>query len=79
VPIWKFRSLEEAERTLRRQASDADLPAHLHSLYALVHLLTPPPILPRGVRRFRSIEEANADRTARERAAAARRTPQTKR
>jgi len=62
MPVQKFRSFDEATRALAMQPADPDaLAARIASLWALSSALTPPLGL-RGVRKYRSIEDANADR-----------------
>ena len=61
MPVWKFRNSEEARRALWTESSDPDLPERLRRLFAFVKRLSRSRA-PRGVRRFNSVEEANADR-----------------
>lgn len=63
MPIQKFRSLEEAERALWESPMQPDLLARIAALWRFSSQLVPRDI-PRGVRKFRSIEEANAEREA---------------
>jgi hypothetical protein len=61
LPIQRFRSLDEARRALWVDPSDPALPNRIRRLWrfsARLARLNPP----RGVQRFRSIEEANAER-----------------
>lgn len=62
VPVWRFRDLDEARRTLWLAPDDPALGARLRRLRAFWAPLAPPLAQPRGVRRFRTIEAANADR-----------------
>jgi len=73
VPVQRFRHLDDARRALWTGPDDPRLSHRLRQLWRFAARLAPPS-LPRGVRRFRTIEEANADRehhvTARVRALA---------
>jgi hypothetical protein len=61
VPVQKFRSFDEATRALAMQpAEPGTIAARVASLWALSSALTPP-LGFRGVRKYRSIEDANAD------------------
>ena len=61
MPVQKFRSFDEATRALATQPAEPDtIAARVASLWALSSSLTPP-LGFRGVRKYRSIEEANAD------------------
>ena len=63
MPVQKFRTLDEARRALWMRSDDPRLPDRARALmafsrrFAIVHA-------PPGVRKFRTIEEANADRKA---------------
>lgn len=59
MPVFKYRS--PGEMPAPERVSGPDLPARIRALWARSFLLCPP-ISRRGVRRFRSIEEANEDR-----------------
>jgi len=59
MPLQKFRSFDEMPRMER--VGEAELTARIRTLWARASLLCPR-TLTRGVRRFRSIEEANAER-----------------
>ncbi|MBM3227100.1 MAG: hypothetical protein FJZ47_25310 [Candidatus Tectomicrobia bacterium] len=61
MPIQKFRSLEEAERALWASPMHTDLLARIEALWSFSMQLVPRDI-PRGVRKFRTLEEANAER-----------------
>lgn len=63
MPVTKFRSFEEAERALWMDCSDPTLPRRIRALWSRRGGSVPLPA-PRGVRKYRSIEEANADRDA---------------
>jgi hypothetical protein len=60
VPVRKFRDLDTARRALW-QRRPSDLLSHIKALWAFSARLTPRQI-PRGLRKFRSIEEANQER-----------------
>jgi hypothetical protein len=61
VPVQKFRSFDEATRALATQAAEPDtIAARVAALWALSSALTPP-LGFRGVKKYRSIEDANAD------------------
>lgn len=66
MPTFKYRSVEEMPRTVR--VADAELAGRIRALWNRSFLFSPPE-MPRGVQRFRTIEEANAarDQTTRER------------
>lgn len=64
MPIYRFQTHEEAERALWLEPGDPRIPRVLRFLWSVGSVLTlrfPPP---RGVQKFRSIEEANAARDA---------------
>lgn len=60
MPVWKFRDLEEAEIVARTpgQINNLRLALELSKLGMSLAGITPQ----RGVRKFRSIKDANADR-----------------
>jgi hypothetical protein len=59
MPVYKYRSVEDMPAP--SQVSAADLEARIRVLWHRAFLLSPPSF-PRGVLRFRSIEEANERR-----------------
>lgn len=59
MPVTKYRSA--AEMPALPRSSDDELIARIRASWTRAFLLSPRS-MPRGVRRFRSIEEANADR-----------------
>lgn len=61
MPVTKYRSVEEMPSVMRVQG-DALIP-RIRALWNRSFLLSPPDY-PKGVLRFRSIEEANAARDA---------------
>ena len=64
MPVQRFRHLDDARRALWTSADDASLPGRLRQLWCFsARLVGSSP--PRGVRRFRTIEEANAERERR--------------
>jgi hypothetical protein len=60
MPVTKYRAVADMPRFEKR--SEVDLAARIRTLWARAFLLCPP-APPRGVRRFRSIEEANEARS----------------
>ena len=63
MPVQKFRTLDEARRALWMRSDDPRLPDRARALMAFsrhLAIVHAPP----GVRKFRTIEEANADRKA---------------
>jgi hypothetical protein len=69
MPVWKFRSFEEARRALWVEPGDPTLGPRLRAVWEFGARLYPR-VAPRGVRKFRSIEDANRDRDAWPRSAA---------
>jgi hypothetical protein len=61
VPVWKFRSVAEMPRPAA--SGNATLASRIRALWKRARRLAPPVIVPRGVARFRSIEEAHEART----------------
>ena len=61
MSVQRFRSFDEARRALRTRPGDPNLPRRIASLWKSVTEMTPLDI-PRGVRKFRSIEEALEER-----------------
>jgi hypothetical protein len=59
VPVQRFRDLDEARRALWANADDA--PMRMRRLWKLFARLAPGG-MPRGLRKFRSMEESNRDR-----------------
>ena len=62
MPVTKFRTHEEARRALWIPPGDPRLDTIIPFVWKLALELAGPCPFPRGVRKFRSIEEANADR-----------------
>lgn len=61
MPIQRFRDPEDARRALWVPRGDPTLGRRIRALWSRAALLAPPGI-PRGLRKFASIEEANAER-----------------
>jgi hypothetical protein len=61
MPVQKFRDLDAARRALWLPSNSADLILHIKSLWAFSTRLMRREI-PRGVRKFHSIQEANLER-----------------
>ncbi|MHB2018383.1 MAG: hypothetical protein ACYCW6_15665 [Candidatus Xenobia bacterium] len=63
MPVWRFKSHQEAERALWVPPGDASLVGTWRALMSF-SVLAPqcPPV--RGVRKFHTIEDANADTEA---------------
>jgi hypothetical protein len=59
MPVQRFRSIEDMPRPTL--AGEHDLAVRIAAIWRRAFLLCPPSFA-RGVRRFRSIEEANQDR-----------------
>ncbi len=63
MPVYKYRSLEEAERHLH-QLLPADPLVRLQRLEEMLSPLLPPKKIVRGIFRFKTLAEANAHRKA---------------
>ena len=61
MPVQKFRDFDDARRALWLPSGHKDLVRRIKGLWAFSSRLVPRQI-PRGVRKFRSIEEANQER-----------------
>lgn len=63
MPVQKFRSHDEARRALWTDSSDPALPMRMRRLWEFMERLCrhKPP---RGVQKFKSIEEANRERAS---------------
>lgn len=59
--IQKFRDPEAARQALWTDGADPDLPLRIRRLWALSVRLAPLGV-PRGLRKFKTIEEANEER-----------------
>jgi hypothetical protein len=64
MPVQRFRNLDEARRALWSNQDAATLSARIRRLWQFTGRLARPTV-PRGVRRFRTIEEANEERDER--------------
>lgn len=62
MPVKKYRDLDAAARDLWHDPADPSLLRRLAELLELGHRLAAPLPIPRGVHRYRSLEEADADR-----------------
>ena len=62
MTVRRFRHPDEAARALWTNAEDPDLPQRISSLWRTASRLATPLRFERGVRRFRSVEEADQDR-----------------
>jgi hypothetical protein len=62
MPVYRFRTLDEARRALWLKPGDPRLERVTRWVWALAAELAGPLRLPRGVRKFRTLEEADADR-----------------
>lgn len=66
MPIQRFRTQEEARQALWLPSGDPRIGPRLRQLWAFARRLLPPGRkFPRGVQKFRSIEEANREREER--------------
>lgn len=65
MPVEKFGDLDAARRALWTDSRDPGLPARIRRLWEFSSRLHPR-VAPKGVRKFRSIQEANLDRESRE-------------
>jgi len=63
MPLQRFRDFDEARRALWSEREDPGLVPRIRSLWAFAARLAPGGS-PRGIRRFRAIEEANCERDA---------------
>jgi hypothetical protein len=68
VPVQRFRTLDDARRALVVAWPGASLINRIRRVWATAALLAPAIEIPRGVRKFRTIEDCNQERNAREQA-----------
>ena len=61
MPLQRFRDFDEARRALWCERDDPSLFSRIRSLWAFARRLAPGSA-PRGIRRFRTLEEANRHR-----------------
>ena len=66
MSLRKFRTFEDAERALFREPGTPELARAVAWVWAFGTSLACYPVQPRGLKKFRTIEEANADREQRE-------------
>jgi len=64
MPVERFESFEDARRALWVDRDDPDLARRIRELWDFAARLAPAPPF-RGLKRFRSIEEANEERDQR--------------
>lgn len=65
MPVWKYRRVEDMPDTaLKHNAGDPEIPPKIRLLWRMSESLLAPvgTCIPRGVRKYRSIEDAQADR-----------------
>jgi len=60
--IRKFRTHDESARDLRSETDVEKLIPRIRSLWSFSSRLTPNLMIPRGIRKFRTIEEAQLER-----------------
>jgi len=63
MPLQRFRDFDEARRALWVPRGDAGLARRIRSLWSFARRLAPGSA-PRGIRRFRTQDEANRERDA---------------
>jgi hypothetical protein len=61
MPIYKYKTLEEAEQHLKKLQSKDPL-QRLSDLQDLIYALKPPGKIQRGLFKFKTLEEANQHR-----------------
>lgn len=61
MPLQRFRDFDEARRALWVQRDDPELVPRIARLWVFARRLAPG-AAPRGIRKFRTLEEANRDR-----------------
>ena len=66
MPVRRFKDMQDARRELWVDARDPALPGRIRRLWDLSRRLAPP-CGPRGLKKFATIEAANAERADRER------------
>ena len=62
MALRKFRTFEEAERALFLEPGTPELARKVAWVWAFSWALAGRPVQPRGLKKFHSIEDANADR-----------------
>ncbi len=64
MPVWRFKDFDTARRALWIDSKDQTLSARIRRLWAFSSRLAFSPVAPRGLKKFKSIEAANAERDA---------------
>lgn len=62
MPVQRFRTLDDARRALRLEPGDPRLERTIEWVWALSAKLIGHQPQPRGLKKFRTLHEANADR-----------------
>lgn len=65
MPVYKYRSFQEAEEHLNTLLSDDPL-ERVRRLESMLKLIRPPKKIQRGIFKFKTLEEANLHRQGRE-------------
>lgn len=65
MPVYRYRSFDDARRALWTRSDAPDLADRIRRLWAFSARLYPRRYTP-GVRKFRTIEDANRDRESRD-------------
>ncbi|MGN6182507.1 MAG: hypothetical protein ACTHQM_02505 [Thermoanaerobaculia bacterium] len=61
MPVWRYRRIEDMPEAWEMKDARVPLGGRIRAVLSLTRGI-PPLNVPRGVRKFRSIEELNADR-----------------
>jgi len=61
MPVYKFKSFEEAHRALWNFSPDKNYYSRIRGLFRLAYHLLPPKPRP-GIHKYRTLEEAHKDR-----------------
>lgn len=61
MPVWKYRRIEDMPEAWAMKGPDESLGRRIRAVLSLTRAI-PPLNVPRGVRKFRTIDELNADR-----------------
>jgi hypothetical protein len=62
MPVSRFRTFDEARRALWMKPGSPELARTVAWVWAFAWELAGRPVQPRGLKKFRTIQEANADR-----------------
>lgn len=62
MPVYRFKTHEDAQRALWHEPGDPLIGPTLRALWSISSALAGGGAPPRGLKKFRSIEDANADR-----------------